>query len=315
MRCALETTIEGRLRLPSDLETAWFTGKRLTIKCDKEGFASLIRIEGRVSPDDMISMTVIQDPGLPPHFHGTGGVKIREDLENELKQLESTLGVFFGITRIRWEHATSIAIPETPEEAASIQWNNLKVMRVHRDERPKEPTVEDFSATLHMGYHARELATIMSFFREGDGDMRIFRYISAFYSFYFVIEGLFANGRFGNKEVRAEFKKSKVLTDAITHVLGLPLYSGPARIKGVVSIDEFLKLVKQGRNVDGIIHMITWVRGDVHHFVNSPKKLTASPFTHHRYEMLASFLHDICLHVLMNEILARFPQSGESKVS
>jgi hypothetical protein len=313
MRCALEATIEGKLRLPADLDTQWFNSKRLVIKRDNDGFASLIRIEGPVAPDDMISMAVTHDPGMPPHFHGTGGVKIREDLENELKQIESTLGVFFRITRIKWEHATSIVIPETPQEAAQIQWNNLRMMR-EEAERPKEPTVEDFNVSLHMGYHARALATTMSFFREGDGDMRIFRYISAFDSFYFVIEGLYANGRFGNKEVRAEFKTSKTLTDAITHVLTLPLYSKPARMKGVLALDEFLKLVNQPRTVDGIIHMITWVRGDVHHFVNNPKKLTASPFTHHRYEILASFLHDICLNVLMAEILARFPKSGQSQV-
>src|SRR5580698_586184 len=136
MRCALEASIEGKLRLPADMDTPWFNGKRLVIKRDSDGFASFIRIEGPISPDDIISMTVVQAPGMPPHFHGTGGVKIREDLENELKQIESTLGVFFRITRIRWEHATSIVIPETPEEAALIQWNNLRVMR-EEVERPR----------------------------------------------------------------------------------------------------------------------------------------------------------------------------------
>ena len=89
MRCALEAAIEGKLRLPSDLDAAWFNDKRLVIKRDADGFASLIRVEGR---DDMISMTVIVEPGKPPHFHGTGGVKIRDELEKELKEIESTLG-------------------------------------------------------------------------------------------------------------------------------------------------------------------------------------------------------------------------------
>jgi hypothetical protein len=251
---------------------------------------------------------------MPHNFHGSGGVIIREDLENELKQIESTLGVFFGITRIKWEHATLIAVPETPEEAAQIEWNNLRITREEVEERPKEPTIEDFNVSLHMGYHARDLATTMSFFREGKGDLCVFRYISAFYCFYFVIEGLYANGQFGNREVRAEFKKSKTLTDVITHVLGLPLYNRRGRVKGVLTVDDFLKLVNKQRTVDGVIHMITWVRGDVHHFVNNPKKLVASPFTQHRYEILASFLHDICLHVLMNEILARFPKDEQSEV-
>src|SRR5579872_2722335 len=314
MRCTLECSVEGKLRLPGEIDTAWFNGKRLIINRDKDGFANLIRIEGKVAPDDMISMKVIQEAGKPLHFDGRGGEKIREELEDELQLLESTLGVFFHITRVRWEHATSIAIPETPEEEAQVQWNNLSVKPDGVEPPVREPTLEDFECTLHMGYHARELATIMSFFREGDFDLRILRYISAFYSFYFVLEGLYANGKFGNKEVRAEFKKSKILVDAIAHVITLPLYIRPPRIKGVITIDEFLKMVQQPRTVDGVIHMLTWVRGDVHHFVNNPNKPTASPFTHHRYELLASFTHDICLHVLMHEILSRFPKSGQSKI-
>jgi hypothetical protein len=315
MRCALECSVEGKLRLPGDINTAWFNGKQLIIRRDTDGFATLIRIEGRVEPDDLISMEVIQEAGKPLHFKGRGGEKIREELENELQLLESTLGVFFHITRIRWEDAISIAIPETPEEAAQIQWNNFSVKRNSIEQPVREPTLEDFECTLHMGYHARSLATIMSFFREGSADLRTFRHISAFYSFYFVLEGLYANGKFGNKEVRAEFKKSKALLDAITHVLTLPLYIQPPQIKGVVTIDDFLRMVKQPRTVDGVIHMLTWVRGDVHHFVNNPKKLTASPFTHHCYELLASFAHDICLHVVMHEILSRFPKNGQSKIT
>ena len=104
----------------------------------------MIRIEGPVAPDDMISLTVIEAPGMPPHFHGTGGTKIREELENELKQIESTLGVFFRVTRIEWESATSIAIPETSEEATGIQWNNLRIARDEVDP-PQEPAMEYFN--------------------------------------------------------------------------------------------------------------------------------------------------------------------------
>ncbi|MBZ5678022.1 MAG: hypothetical protein LAP61_27575 [Acidobacteriia bacterium] len=288
---------------------AWFNGKRLTIQCDNEGFASKIRIEGAVAADDMIAKLVIQEPGKPLHFHSAGGNKIREELETELKLIESTLGVFFRIGRIRWEEAMSIAIPETPSEESQIQWNNLSVTR-EPDDPARAPTLEDLSVILHMGYHARDLATTMSFFREGDMDLRTHRYISAFFSFYFVLEGLYGNGQFGGKEVRAEFGKSVVLTDAIEHVLTLPGFRGPAKFKDVLSIDHLLKLVSKDRDVEGIIHMLVWTRGDLHHFVNNPKKLTGSPFTHRRYEPLASFAHDICLNVLMHEIQARFPTSG-----
>ncbi len=51
MRCALEAIIEGKLRLPADLDTLWFNSKRLVIERDDAGYASLIRIEGPVAQD------------------------------------------------------------------------------------------------------------------------------------------------------------------------------------------------------------------------------------------------------------------------
>src|ERR1039457_856782 len=267
MRCALECTIEGKLKLPGRIDTPWFENKRLVIELDKDGFASLIRLEGPVSEDDMISMLVIQEPGRPPHFQGAGGEKIRRELEHGLQIIESTLGVFLRISRIRWEYATSIAIPETPEEQQQIQWNNLRVMPELED-TTRTPTMEDFESMLHMGYHARDLATTMSFFREGDTDLRIFRFITAFFSFYFVLEGLYANGQFGGREVRAEFGKSAVLRSAIERALSLPLYSRPARFKEILTVNDFLGRVNKPRDVEGVIHMLVWVRGDLHHFVN-----------------------------------------------
>ncbi len=140
--------------------------------------------------------------------------------------------------------------------------------------------------------------------------MSVFRYITAFFSYYFILEGLYANGHFRSREVRAEFAKSAVLAAAIEEVMKLPIYSRPARIGQVMSIDDFLKVISKRRTVEGIIHMMVWFRGDLHHFVNNPKKLEGSPFTHQRYEVLASFTRDVSLHVLMHEILARFPKDG-----
>jgi hypothetical protein len=65
--------------------------------------------------------------------------------------------------------------------------------------------------------------------------------------------------------------------------------------------------------VDGIIHLLVWLRGDLHHFVNNPKKLTGSPFTHQRYHIVAWFIHDICTSVLSDEILSRFPNDDDPR--
>lgn len=272
MRCALECPIEARIRLPQDIDGDWFDGKRLVIKRDTDGFASVIRIEGRVADDDKMSMLVRRTPDGLVHFEGQGGEKIRKELQADLQMIESTLGLYCKLSRVRWEYAESIAIPETPEEEHQIQWNNLKVMPSLSDDSTTI-SIQNLAILLQIGHFARELSTTMSFFREGNVDMRTFRYITAFFSFYFVIEGLYGNGRFHGREVRTEFLKSGVLKDSIEEVLRQPLYNRPPRIKDVLSLDDFLRIVNKRRDVDGVIHMLVWARGDLHHFVNNPDKL------------------------------------------
>jgi hypothetical protein len=53
MRCALECPIEAKIKLPTDLDSRWFHGKRLTIRRDENGYAAVIRIEGKVAEDDL----------------------------------------------------------------------------------------------------------------------------------------------------------------------------------------------------------------------------------------------------------------------
>lgn len=314
MRCALECSIEGKLRLPQSMTTTWFGDKSLSITLDEEGFASTIRLEGPVKADDAISMRVTPHPGRGPDFSSSGGLIIRAELQRELQLIESTLGVFCRISRIRWESATFIVIPETPEEEFQVQWNHLRVTRQHQD-TTRSLSFEDITSVLHMGHHARELMATMSFFREADSDMRRFRYITSFFSFYFVLEGLYANGQFKTKQVCAEFEKSVILRQAIERALSLPMYSQPAPFSYILTIDDFLQQANQKRNVEGVIRMLVLTRGNLHHFANNPNRLSGTPLTHQRYEILASFTHDVCLNVLMREITDRFPSSGYSSTA
>jgi len=279
-----------------------------------EGFVSTIKIEGKVSDEDPISMLVEQEHGKPLAFKSTGGAGIHIELQSELQLIESILGLYCKLTRIRWEEATATVIPESAEEQGRIQWNNLKIARQPHDNLVTIST-EDFCALLQLGNFARELVTTMSFFREGNTDLKVFRFITAFFSFYFVLEGLYANGKSKNREVCLEFAKSQLLRGTIKTTLQMPLYRGGIRQPaGVLSIDEFLALAKKRRDVDGIIQMLVWVRGDLHHFVNNPNKLTGSPFTHHRYETLAWFIHDVCVQALTSEIISRHPEAPKPNV-
>lgn len=304
--------MEARIKLNAPLDCNWFFGLRLTIDLSQDGYASTIRIEGKVDECDMIAMTVENTPAGVPHFNLSGGFQIQRTLVEELKVVESTLGLFCKLSRIRWEYATFIAIPETPEEERTVQWNRLRVTE------PDEDTEVSYSSgnlwtLLQLGHFARDLSVTIAFFREGAGDLRSRRYISAYFSFYFVIEGLYANGQFGGKEVRAEFGKSKILMSSINEVLSFPLYSSSGDAQAALSLEDLLSIVKKPRTALGVIHLLVWLRGDLHHFVNRPKKMTGSPFTHARYRIAALLIHDICVSALREEVLSRFPRDDDQR--
>src|ERR1017187_5410323 len=157
MRCALECPIEAKIKLPRDLDSLWFNGKRLIIRRDEDGYASVIRIEGKVAEHDIIKMVVEKLPNGMTHFNSSGGIKIREELEEELKLVESTLGLFCKLSRVRWEYASSTAIPETPDEQQDIQWNSLKWGESEENTEVSLP-IEDFWAILNLGHFARDLS-------------------------------------------------------------------------------------------------------------------------------------------------------------
>ena len=55
----------------------------------------------------------------------------------------------------------------------------------------------------------------MSFWREGSNDFEEGHFINAFYNFYFVLEGMYADGKFKTDPVVAEFKKSAELRQSL----------------------------------------------------------------------------------------------------
>ena len=306
MRCALECEVEGNLRLPSDVSVSWYGDRKLSFTRDAGGLVRRVRIEGVVEEADAACQTVRNIPGQPVSFESTGGVKISSQLREELQAIESTLGLFCNVARLRWEFATIVLIPENAEEAQNVQWNNVSVSRAKREYRAL--SLEEFGTLLHTGYHARELSHIMSFYREGNMDMDTSRFISAFFSFHFVLEGLYANGQFKTQSVWHEFKRSTVLRSAVQEAIELPLYSKPAKFPHILTIDQLLSHYKQEKTTEGLLYMLVRMRGDLHHFSVHPSKMSNSPFVHQDYELLANFIHDICLKAVYDEVLSRFPR-------
>ncbi len=168
MRYAFECPVEGKVKLPDGARRmAWF-GKDLTFGCDEDGTLKTIRIEAPVSEDETISQVSTLGPdGRITGLVARGGEKIHKELLEDLQALESAFGFYLNLSRIRREFMTGIAVPETPEEQARIEWNNMRFTREIRDDY-SEVTLDHFKGILEMAHICRPLAATMAFFREGE---------------------------------------------------------------------------------------------------------------------------------------------------
>jgi hypothetical protein len=269
---------------------------------DKQGYISSVRIEARVEPEDRVKRVIINEPGKPPHLASTGGTRVYRKLVEDLQSIESSLALYLNLSRVRWEEATTIVVPETPEEQADIQFNNFKMAATVPDE-PTHVSAQDLAGILGIAEACRDLAATMAFYREGETDLKHLRYITAFFSFYFILEGLYRHGKTKNKDVEAEFKNSSVLVECVDNFISVG--ERVRRPQFVYSLSQLVERSQGKWDRRGVIHMIVWTRGHLHHFVNKPTRESGTPFTHARYETLALFMQKLTRICLMREVQAR----------
>jgi hypothetical protein len=299
MRYALECAVESKVRFRQKTKVSWRKKTVYFERDDATGILNRIRIEGPVAEDDKIIARIEELPNGMIALNETGGIHVHRELVADLQSLESVFAYYYNLTRIRWESATCIIIPETPEEEAQIEFNNSKYTH-----EPPDPTMEidldNFPKLVQFSLKCKRLASPLAFHREGRTDMKNMRYITAYFSYYFVLEGLYANGKWKGDAVKAEFRRSQILTNAIQQCIR---HGFPKPAMGHIYTVEGL-LASKGRKVtlENIIWLLVETRGDLHHFVNSPTKSSGTPFTHDRYEVIALFIGKISHLVLLEEI-------------
>ncbi len=298
MRYALECDVEGKIRFRQKVKVSW--GKKtIYFERDEAGMLNKIRIEGPVPDDDKVITKIEVQPDGMTCLSETGGGSVHRELMTELQALESMFSFYYNLKRIRWDTAVCIAVPETLQEEAQLDFNNTKW-----SPNPPDPVtdvdLDDFPRLVKLSLRCKYLASPLAFHREGRSDIRHLRFITAYFSYYFVIEGLYGNGKTKNDAVEAELRRSQVLRSAIQQCIdhGFP----KAAMSDVYTVEGVLASKGKKITVDNIIWLLVRTRGDLHHFINRPSRESGTPFTHGRYEVLALFIAKISHLVLLEEI-------------
>ncbi len=237
-----------------------------------------------------------QENGVSHIFNVGGDKELFDLIIDQFQTLESAYAVQFGVKKIYWESTQNSVIPETEEEKLLVQISSTTF-----EEKYPDPIVQVKPQLLFDVIQSlddyKELKILLGFYREGKLEYSSLRYINSFYNFYFVLEGLYGNGKTQNNDVQKEFMKSK----EFDNVISLMLDSFNTHLDKKQEIETKLKEHSKKLDKDGLIHLLLGTRGDLHHF--NPKRIKGTPFNHKDFHLMSWVSMGLSLHSLLRKIV------------
>ena len=201
----------------------------------------------------------------------------------QLQSMESNLSFAFSphspITRIRWDEPSIDLIPETDVEAASINTWNVAIHK-HFPNEPCRIREQPFREMISDAPRFESVLVLKAFVREGTNEFRDLRFIQAFYNFYFVIEGLFANGKSRTARVLDEFRNS----DELRVATKITLETFSKDTEQHHSLQNMLHEANCAFDLEGLWKFLIHMRGVLHHFSIKDTRRLSSPFSSQQFE-------------------------------
>jgi hypothetical protein len=282
-----------KLKVKCDVQSEVILQRRLEFKAKDRAFAFEVDANGIWN-----SLTVLADvkdqskfrwgtldvqgprePNQAP-FNIVGSIdpQLFDNVIAEIQTLESTLSLFMPLRQINWRYPEYEPVFEEGEERS-----DLGAVRVGRRKVPPKKIQENaFVSIVGIGLKAQSLTVLASFWREGENDWVAGKFINAFFSYYFVLEGLYGNRKTKNAQVEAEMLKSAGLLAQIEK-----FNSGQHHpVKHLEQLATMLNVTTIPTSEE-LVGLLVSTRGMLHHFQNNPNREQGSPLVHDKYEGIA----------------------------
>lgn len=250
-----------------------------------------ITLEKRLAKDEAVQ-------GMALAFPVTGKEKLRhfdviQDAKELLQYLESIGSLWFGIRnidmgnmRIEWKNERR---GKRQELGFNFETNTISN---YSDAVTMIIDQEGLASILGLRADLNQLTIPMAFYREGLNERAKGRFGNAFINFFLMLEGLYGNGQFGERQLNTQFKATRELTNAVDGLLKetLPEYVDK-------QLEAWLRAHNKLRNRDGIIEMLTKVRGDLHHYSMRSTRNQGTPLNQTDFLAAAYVARIICTDI------------------
>ena len=204
----------------------------------------------------------------------------------------------WGVIDINVNEVQREFIPETEEEKKALSITSIKYQRRDRELLPTVPQVTDLvvrSVISRRSLGAYEIP--LEFYRRGSADQYDEQYIEAIFNFYFVLEYLYADGKFRKRDVAANFLASPQIRKGLEEARDQFVEN----VKSANVIKQF-RAKYGGRDDEATLNAIVELRGQLHHqSLSRPNNW--NPTRQDEFRMDAHFLGAICQSVLMDIVL------------
>jgi hypothetical protein len=285
MKYSLEAGVTGNLFIGSQLRT--INGdKEYILTPDLQGRLVSIKIIAIVNNPAKFSSQIIAGEGsVAPSIIMEGDRELHSELIQELQELESDLllGTNGSLTHINWDTAKEGYIPETDQERKQNPVISFTFSKKYT-ESTCQMDQESFEKTIQNKDHYKSLVTPKAFFREGINAFDSRSYINAFYNFYFILEDLYGQGKTKNKDVSKVMIASSEFRKSLEWVLANFIDN-----RHETNLRQFCLEEKTVFDTNGLIELLTRVRGNLHHYSSSSSKHVGTPFNNEDFESIAFF--------------------------
>lgn len=216
-----------------------------------------------------------------------GDRQLYDRLVSELQFPESDLSFasVASLVKVQWENPSIEFIAETAEEQ---DLNPIAALSMSREYPPVRAIFSsaNLNSILTESSTLSQLRICKAFWRDGHTYFREFKYIQAFYSFYFVIEDFFAGGKTSEKRVLAQFKSSPSFNEIAAAGFTGVIVEERHRL----NFEQLFSTEKLSFGTEDLPKLLFRVRGRLHHFSSRSSLAQGTPFNHERFETISLLL-------------------------
>lgn len=304
MKICLECEVESKIKLEEAIME--FDDKRYVFSPNEDGYLAKISITA-TAPKPERCTSGFKDEGKTIFFNTDS--EFNETLIKEFQYFEGILSLIGNLKRIRWQSAWIEYIPETEEEKEQAKLTKFRWEKKLPDDDVEVPAKSLAQMVLRKDTHDL-LNVYLSFYREGLNEYKSFRFINAFFNFYFILEGVYGNNEWRNFEVREAFKNSPDFSVFLQEVIDNDISKSKEMQDDVSAMlnslkDRYGNPLNKSMDIDGLTHLIVDTRGTLHHYSDDPNRQQNTPFNHESFQSITTvmlILSDKTLRRMIKEI-------------